>query len=62
MLVIADGAVWIWSLVDDRFQDAVQRLDLWHANSYLWAVAIGLLCGLFAILLMYAVTMRMAHQ
>ncbi|WP_421692912.1 chloride channel protein [Aestuariivirga sp.] len=26
-------------------------------HSYLWAVAIGLLCGLFAILLMYAVTM-----
>ncbi|MFO1132007.1 MAG: chloride channel protein [Hyphomicrobiales bacterium] len=26
-------------------------------HSYLWAVAIGLLCGLFAIVLMYAVTM-----
>jgi hypothetical protein len=39
VLVIADGAVWIWNLVEDRFQDAVQRLDLWHANSYLWAVA-----------------------
>lgn len=26
-------------------------------HSYLWAIAIGLLCGLFAILLMYAVTM-----
>jgi len=39
VLVIADGAVWIWNLVADRFPDAVQRLDLWHANSYLWAVA-----------------------
>jgi len=39
VLVIADGAVWIWNLVEDRFPDAVQRLDLWHANSYLWAVA-----------------------
>ncbi len=39
VLVLADGAVWIWNLVEDRFQDAVQRLDLWHANSYLWAVA-----------------------
>ncbi len=39
VLVIADGAVWIWNLVEDRFKDAVQRLDLWHANSYLWAVA-----------------------
>jgi hypothetical protein len=39
VLVIADGAVWIWNVVGDRFQEAVQRLDLWHANSYLWAVA-----------------------
>lgn len=39
ILVIADGAVWIWNLVDDRFKDAVQRLDLFHANAYLWAVA-----------------------
>jgi transposase len=39
VLVVADGAVWIWNLVEDRFPDAVQRLDLWHANSYLWAVA-----------------------
>jgi hypothetical protein len=39
VLVIADGAIWIWNLVDDRFQEAVQRLDLYHANTYLWAVA-----------------------
>jgi hypothetical protein len=39
VLVIADGAVWIWNLVEDRFQDAIQRLDLYHANTYLWAVA-----------------------
>jgi hypothetical protein len=39
VLVIADGAVWIWNLFEDRFQDAVQRLDLYHANTYLWAVA-----------------------
>jgi hypothetical protein len=39
VLVLADGAVWIWNLVEDRFKDAIQRLDLWHANSYLWAVA-----------------------
>ena len=39
VLVVADGAVWIWNLVEDRFQDAVQRLDLYHANTYLWAVA-----------------------
>jgi hypothetical protein len=39
VLVLADGAVWIWNLVENRFKDAVQRLDLWHASSYLWAVA-----------------------
>lgn len=39
VLVIADGAVWIWNLVEDRFKEAVQRLDLYHANTYLWAVA-----------------------
>jgi hypothetical protein len=39
VLVIADGAVWIWNLVEDRFKDAIQRLDLFHANTYLWAVA-----------------------
>lgn len=39
VLVIADGAVWIWIAAKDRFQEAVQRLDLWHASSYLWAVA-----------------------
>ena len=39
VLVIADGAVWIWKLVADRFPEAEQRLDLWHATQYLWAVA-----------------------
>jgi len=39
VLVIADGAVWIWNAVKDRFSEAIQRLDLFHANAYLWAVA-----------------------
>lgn len=39
VLVIADGAVWIWNLAADRFKEATQRLDLYHANAYLWAVA-----------------------
>jgi exonuclease VII large subunit len=39
VLVIADGAVWIWNVVKDRFSEATQRLDLFHANAYLWAVA-----------------------
>jgi len=39
VLVIADGAVWIWNAVKDRFPDARQRLDLYHADEHLWAVA-----------------------
>jgi hypothetical protein len=39
VLVIADGAVWIWKAAADRYSEAVQRLDLFHANAYLWAVA-----------------------
>ena len=39
VLLIADGAVWIWNVGKDRFPGAVQRLDLFHASSYLWAVA-----------------------
>jgi hypothetical protein len=39
VLVIADGAVWIWNLVADRFAQARQRLDPWHALQHLWTVA-----------------------
>lgn len=39
VLVIADGAVWIWKAAQDRYSEAIQRLDLFHANAYLWAVA-----------------------
>src|SRR5947207_1227304 len=39
VLVIADGAVWIWNLVSDRFAGARQRLDPWHALQHLWTVA-----------------------
>ena len=37
-LVIADGAVWIWRLADDRFPAARQRLDFYHAVQHLSAV------------------------
>jgi hypothetical protein len=39
VLVIADGALWIWNLVQDRFPEAHQQLDLYHADEHLWAVA-----------------------
>jgi hypothetical protein len=39
VLVIADGALWIWKLAKERFPEAHQRLDLYHAEEHLWAVA-----------------------
>jgi hypothetical protein len=39
VLVVADGAMWIWNLVADRFATARQRLDFYHASQHLWAVA-----------------------
>ncbi len=39
VLIIADGALWIWNLAQDRFPLACQRLDLFHAEEHLWAVA-----------------------
>lgn len=38
VIVIADGALWIWNLTQDRFPEAEQRLDYYHAAQYLWAV------------------------
>jgi hypothetical protein len=37
-LVIGDGAVWIWRLADDRWPQARQRLDFYHAVQHLVAV------------------------
>jgi len=37
--VIADGAVWIWKIVEDRFPEAIGGLDFYHASQHLWAIA-----------------------
>ena len=37
-LIIADGAVWIWRLADDRWPQTRQRLDYYHAVQHLAAV------------------------
>ena len=37
--VVADGGVWIWNLVADRFAEAVGVLDFYHASQHLWALA-----------------------
>lgn len=37
--VVADGGVWIWNLVADRFSEAAGVLDFYHASEHLWTVA-----------------------
>lgn len=37
-LIIGDGAAWIWRLADDRWPQARQRLDCYHAIQHLVAV------------------------
>jgi len=37
--VVADGGVWIWNIVADRFAEARGVLDFYHASQHLWAVA-----------------------
>jgi hypothetical protein len=39
VLVIADGALWIWNAVEDRFPQARCRLDLYHGHEHLWTIA-----------------------
>lgn len=39
VLILGDGAVWIWKIATDRFQDAHQRIDLHHVQQHLWTLA-----------------------
>jgi len=39
VVVLGDGAEWIWNLAERHFSDAVQILDFYHAAEYLWRVA-----------------------
>ena len=35
-LVVGDGAPWIWAVAQDRWKDAFQLLDFYHASQHLW--------------------------
>jgi len=37
VIVLGDGAHWIWHLAAEHFPDAVHIVDYWHANEHLWA-------------------------
>jgi hypothetical protein len=39
VLIIADGAIWIWNLANDRFKGAKQRVDLFHVREHLHGLA-----------------------
>ncbi|MCW5556190.1 MAG: ISKra4 family transposase [Verrucomicrobiae bacterium] len=39
VLIVADGAVWIWNLAGDQFPGARQRVDYYHVSQHLWSVA-----------------------
>ena len=39
VLVVADAAPWIWHLASDRWGQAHQLLDFYHASQHLWTLA-----------------------
>lgn len=39
VLVVIDGAVWLWKVAEDRFAEATLELDFHHASQHLWAIA-----------------------
>ncbi len=39
MVVLGDGAVWIWKIAQEHFPHAVHIVDIWHAREHVWNVA-----------------------
>jgi hypothetical protein len=39
VIVVADGAHWIWNLGEEHFPQATQVVDWYHASQYAWRVA-----------------------
>lgn len=39
VVVIGDGAQWIWALAEEHFPNAIQILDWYHASEYVWDAA-----------------------
>ena len=39
VVVIGDGAAWIWNLVRTHFPGAIEILDIYHARQHLWNLA-----------------------
>ena len=39
IVILGDGALWIWKLACEQFPEAVQIVDLYHAQEHVWQVA-----------------------
>jgi hypothetical protein len=39
IVVLGDGAVWIWNIAQEHFPQAVHIVDIWHAREHLWKIA-----------------------
>jgi hypothetical protein len=39
VVILGDGALWIWKLAEEHFPGAIQILDFWHASEWVWKVA-----------------------
>ena len=37
VVVLGDGAIWIWNLTEEHFYGAIQIVDLYHAREHLWS-------------------------
>ncbi len=42
VVFLGDGAEWIWNMVEDRFRDAVQIVDFYHACEHLHTLCLAL--------------------
>jgi hypothetical protein len=38
ILVVGDGAPWIWNVAADRWNDATHLLDFYHASEHVWSL------------------------
>jgi hypothetical protein len=45
VLVVADGAPWIWNVAADRWAGATELLDFYHASQHLWELGRAVVGG-----------------
>jgi hypothetical protein len=39
VVMLGDGARWIWNIAAEQFPQAIQIVDIWHAREHAWKVA-----------------------